>query len=49
MQKSIAQKCSVISSHDIREDMADGTWKYDALALRVKGSTINVNEVLIAF
>ena len=48
MQNSIAHKCSVISSHDVREDMADGAWKYDALALRVKGSTTNVNEVLIA-
>ena len=48
MQNSIAQKCSVISSHEIREYMADGAWKYDALVLRVKGSTINVNEVLIA-
>jgi len=48
MQNSIGQKCSVISSHDIRENMADGAWKYDALALRVKGSTINVNEVSIA-
>jgi len=38
----------VISIHDIREHMADGAWKYDALALRGKGSTINVNEVLIA-
>jgi hypothetical protein len=37
----------VIGSHDIREDMADGAWKYDALALRVKGSAINVIEVLI--
>ena len=49
MQNSISQKRSVTSSHDIREDMADGAWKYGALALRVKGSTINVNEVLIAF
>jgi hypothetical protein len=48
MQNPIAHKCSVISSHDIREYMADGAWKYDALVLRVKGSTINVNEALIA-
>jgi hypothetical protein len=49
MQNSISQKRSVIRPHDIREDMADGAWKYGALALRVKGPTSNVNGVLIAF
>jgi len=48
MQNSIAQKCSVIRSHDIREDMAGRAWKYDTPALRIKGSPANINEVLAA-